>query len=266
MGTSRQALHIDCLTAVFLVLGLYSTACPVASQNFPRPSESSARVAHAAAYADCMALAHRNPEKALDFTQSWERNGGDEGARHCRAVAVLNTGAYAKAAEQLETLAGTTSKTVNRLQGELYTQAGQAWLIAGKASRALAAQTRALALIGREPELLLDRAITHASTGEYWRAIDDLNDVIDQDPLHSGALVLRATAWRKLVNLDLALDDIQRAISMSSAGVDALLERGNIRLLRGDRVGAVSDWTSVIAAGPNSLAADAALKNLAKIK
>ena len=85
-----------------------------------------------------MALSHRNPEKALEFTESWERNGGDEGARHCRDVALLNTGAYAQAAEQLETLAGTTSKMVNRLQGELYTQAGQAWLIAGQASRALA--------------------------------------------------------------------------------------------------------------------------------
>ena len=83
-------------------------------------------------------------------------------------------------------------------------------MIAGQAERALSAQSRALALIGSELELLLDRAITLASAGEYWKAVDDLNDAIDQDPRHAGALVLRATAWRKLENLDLARDDIER--------------------------------------------------------
>ena len=104
-------------------------------------------------------------------------------------------------------------------------------MIAGQAERALSAQSRALN--GSELELLLDRAITLASTGEYWKAVDDLNDAIDQDPRHAGALVLRATAWRKLENLDLARDDIERALAVSPGNTDALLERGNIRSLRG---------------------------------
>lgn len=213
-----------------------------------------------------MSLARSDPERALGVAASWERDGGDEGARHCRAVALLNTGRYADAAQQLETLAATTNRPEKRLKAELYVQAGQAWLIAGETDRALSVQTRALALLGPDPELLLDRAITLASAGEYWKAIDDLNDVIDQEAVHAGALVLRATAWRKLKNLDLARDDIDRAIAISPDSVDARLERGNIRSLQGDTGGAVADWEAVIATRPGSPAADAARENLAKIE
>ncbi len=213
-----------------------------------------------------MALARSNPEKAIGVAAAWERAGGEEGARHCSAVALLNTGAYEEAARRLESLAATSRRPGKTLKAELLAQAGQAWLIAGKTAEALSAQTRALDLAGPQFELLIDRAITHASIGEYWEAIDDLNRAVDQDATRVDALVFRATAWRKLKNFDLAQDDISRAVDLAPDNVDALLERGNILSLRGNAAAAVSDWERVIALEAKSAAADAARENLEKQK
>lgn len=211
-----------------------------------------------------MALARSNPEKAIGVAANWERGGGEEGARHCGAVALLNTGSYEEAARRLESIAATSRRSGKILKAELLAQAGQAWLIAGRTTEALSAQTRALDLAGPRTELLLDRAITHASIGEYWEAIDDLNRAVDLDPDRIDALVYRATAWRKLKNLDLAQDDISRAVELGPDNVDALLERGNIQSLRGDTAAAAADWRHVIDLDAKSPAADAARDNLAK--
>ena len=68
----------------------------------------SAEAVSAKLYADCMALARSTPKKAIGVAAKWERNGGGEGARHCSAVALLNTGEYEEAARRLESLAATT--------------------------------------------------------------------------------------------------------------------------------------------------------------
>jgi tetratricopeptide (TPR) repeat protein len=244
---------------VFLNGGVAAQIAPVVPSK-PSPAMTLARI-----YADCMALARTAPEKALGVAAKWEREGGDEGARHCTAVALLNTGAYEEAARRLESLAATTRKPDKNLKAELLAQAGQAWLIAGRSTEALSAQTRALELAGMRVELLLDRAITRASVGDYWDSIDDLNRAIDKDPQRVDALIFRATAWRKLDNLDLAHDDVARAAEIAPGNVDALLERGNIRLLRGDPAAAAADWLKVVELNAKSPAADAARDNLAKL-
>ena len=78
--------------------------------------------------------------------------------------------------------------------------------------------------------------------------------------------MLRATAWRKLENLDLARDDIERALAVSPGNTDALLERGNIRSLRGDAKGAAADWEAVVAAQPGPSVAEARGKTWRNLK
>ncbi|MFT5486851.1 MAG: tetratricopeptide (TPR) repeat protein [Paracoccaceae bacterium] len=245
-----------------LVLALV-LAMPVTA-GAQKPPASTTAPTGAKKYTNCMALARSDPEKAVGVAAAWERTGGEEGARHCSAVALLNNGAYEEAARRLESLAATSRRPGKRLKAELLAQAGQAWLIAGKTTEALSAQTRALDLAGPRIELLLDRAITRASIGEYWDAIDDLNQAVDQDSKRVDALVFRATAWRQLKNLDLAQDDIARAVDLAPGNVDALLERGNILSLRGDNAAAAADWNRVISLDAKSPAADAARENLAK--
>ena len=246
--------------ARLILLALATTA----GAQTPPDSNASRTANTARQYTDCMALARSNPERAIGIAAAWERAGGEEGARHCSAVALLNTGSYEEAARRLESLAATSRRPGKRLKAELLAQAGQAWLIAGKTAEALSAQTRALDLAGPQFELLLDRAITRASVGEYWDAIDDLNKAVDQDPRRVDALVFRATAWRRLKNLDLAQDDISRAVDLAPDNVDALLERGNILSLRGNAAAATADWQRVIALDAKSAAAIAARENLAK--
>jgi tetratricopeptide (TPR) repeat protein len=258
-----ERLWLRAATCGFAALLVLLPAAMAGAQT-PPESDASPTAEAARQYTECMALARNDPEKAVGVAAAWERAGGEEGARHCSAVALLNSGAYEEAARRLESLAATSRRPGKRLKAELLAQAGQAWLIAGKTTEALSAQTRALDLAGPQVELLLDRAITRASMGEYWEAIDDLNKAVDVDSRRVDALVFRATAWRKLNNLDLAQDDISRAVDLAPNNVDALLERGNILWLRGDAAAAAASWQRVIALEGNSVAADAARENLAK--
>jgi len=217
-------------------------------------------------YADCMSLARSDPEKAVGVAEKWERRGGDEGARHCGAVARLNGGKYVEAAETLQSLAAMTQRPSKAIKVNLFAQAAQAWMISGDLERAIRAQSRALEIGGPNVEILIDRAIARGGLGDYWTAIDDLNVVIDREASNVQALILRATAWRKLKNLDLALDDITRGLAVAPSGIDALLERGNIYALRGELTKAAGDWREVIRLSPNSITAEAAQENLAKNK
>ena len=64
----------------------------------------------------------------------------------------------------------------------------------------------------------------------------------------------------------LAVDDISRAIVIAPGNVNALLERGNIKMLQGDKIGAAADWRLVVATNSRSRAATAARANLSKVK
>ena len=243
MGTTLQDFGAQRHSAVTLAVAIGFMAGPALSQQTQPLAGSDVRATSAIAYADCMSLARSEPKKALAVAYSWERQGGDEGARHCSAIALLNSGAYAEAARQLESLAATTNKPGKRLKVELLVQAGQAWLIAGQAERAL---FRDIALIGSELELLLDRAITLASTGEYWKAVDDLNDAIDRflcQMCSTRYCMAQAGKPRSL-----------RALAVSN-------KYRNIRSLRGDAKGAAADWEAVVAAQPGPSVAEAAREN-----
>ena len=125
-----------------------------------------------------MALARSEPEQAIQYAKEWIFFDDKNSARHCHAVALLTAGAYEIAAQELEVLARTIHHSRLALKADLFGQAGQAWLITGKIELALAAQTRALELKGPDVELLLDRAVTYASAGEYWKSIDAIMGVL----------------------------------------------------------------------------------------
>ena len=65
------------------------------------------------------------------------------------------------------------------------------------------------------------------------------------DPSRVDALIYRASANRALDRLDPALADVEKAIARAPNSVPALLERGNIRRLKGDNEGARRDWERV---------------------
>jgi len=216
-------------------------------------------------YADCMDEARPDPEIGRKAAQAWRADGGGMAARHCAAVALLGLGQYAEAAQMLRTLADGAAAKGAGFRFELLTQAANAWLIAGKPNTAYEIQTEALEARPHDIELLIDRSISLASTEKYWRALDDLNLVLDLDPMRVDALIFRASAYRRLDTLELAEEDIARALAIAPHNLEGLLERGNIRRLKGDRRGARKDWLEIIETGPDAPEAAAARLNLERM-
>lgn len=212
-------------------------------------------------YRTCLNLARAKPEEGWEEALAWTSLGGGDPARHCGAVALIGLGKYEEAARRLESLAS-SSRREEALRAEMLAQAGQAWLMAGKPQQALAAQDTALKLVPGHPELMLDKAVTLASVSHYAEVVELLGALLKAQPNRIEAMVLRAVAYRYLDRLDLAKDDLARALVLDPAFPDALLERGIIRRLEDNQAGAREDWMKTIAAAPESAAADTARRNL----
>src|SRR5437660_4330541 len=95
---------------------------------------------HARRYTDCMALARKEPLKALPVAEKWKAEGGGLGARHCVALAMFEAGKPGQAAAQFEAIARDLGQERPGLRAELWAQAGQAWMEAGQAENAAAPQ------------------------------------------------------------------------------------------------------------------------------
>jgi tetratricopeptide (TPR) repeat protein len=166
---------------------------------------------------------------------------------------------------RLEALGQAMVRAPAELRAEVLDQAGQAWLMAGDAARAYAADTAALRFAANDADLLLDRAEAAGTAGWYDKAAADLDRVLKANPDRIDALVYRASAYRRLERLDEALADIDRALKLAPDSAPALLERGALRRLKGDADGARQDWLRVAALAPGSAAAAAAKGNIERL-
>jgi tetratricopeptide (TPR) repeat protein len=92
----------------------------------------------------------------------------------------------------------------------------------------------------------------------------DLAVVLDADRVE--AWIWRAAAQRRLEQLRPAEDSITAALRLAPRNVEALLERGILRQLRGEAEAARRDWERVLELAPDSPAADLAAQNLALIE
>jgi len=218
-----------------------------------------------AEYQACMVLVERDPSGALDSAVAWEKQGGGDAARHCKALALIRTGDVEDGALELERVAEAMPQVKAPLAAQLFAQAGQAWIRAGNPQRALYAQNQGLKLNPNDVDLLVDRAMNYGSAGMYFEALDDLNSAIDQSPKDPDIYAMRAAAYRQLENPDLAEDNVEQALKLSPSHPGALLERGYLRRAKGDMVGARADWLTVIQVMPGTDIANEAQKNIEKL-
>ena len=220
------------------------------------------RIAQGAEYERCLGMLNTDPSGAQAFADAWVATGGGEGATHCLALAAVSLGEPDVGAEMMDKLAARSAAPA-AARASVYGQAGQAWLMAGAADRALASTTLALSMTPDDADLLIDRSIAAATLERYQDAVDDLTHALDQDPRRTDALVFRAAAWRHLNQLSLAQDDVDRAFVLDAENPDALLERGILRQRQGDRAGARKDWEQAVALAPDTATGDLAQQNLA---
>ncbi len=231
-------------------------------------------------YAACVAAASRTPETALDEALAWRDTGGGLPAEHCAALAQVALHRYQDAAERLDGLvAGIASGrylppgsavNVEDMRLDLLTQAGNAWLLAGKADAAYRDLAEALAdtapAAPRYVELLIDRARALAAMREYAAALDDLNRAARQAPDRADIFAFRAAAWRALGKDDQAMKDAETALLLDPDNPAALLERGNLRRIAGDADGARADWRRILDLAPDTPAAESARANIQRLE
>lgn len=256
-------IHSPCKTAasflarlaVLLVSSLLLTAA--ASAQAPKP-----KIDQDAEYAACLDMAKKKPEAALERAKKWWDSGGNIGPRHCIAVALITQENYVQAGKILEDLANDAKPEVAMLRGDLFNQAGQAYYLAGMFDKAIPLYTQALLTKPRDVDFLIDRAVARDEFGQHFEAIDDLNLALEIAPDRAEAWLYRANAYRHVNSLDLALEDANRAVALSSGSPESLLERATIKSLRKDTAGARADLQSVVKVAPKSIQAQEAAKRL----
>ena len=121
-------------------------------------------------YRRCMKRATEDPADGFEDAMQWRDLGGGDPARHCVAVAMLNLGRPAEAADRLEQLAISMRTKPQFVRAQVLAQAGQAWLEAKQPERANAVLTAALELVPANVDLLVQRSEALAAARNYWEA------------------------------------------------------------------------------------------------
>lgn len=222
-------------------------------------------------YRACLELAESDPAKAVDFADRWRAQSGGVPARHCLALAQIGREDYAAAQLTLEGAARAAEAIRDPLVPELWGQAGNAALMAGKPETALANLNAALAAATgvaawRRAELLVDHARAAVEVGDAATARKDLAQAVKLDAGNADAWLLVATMARADNRLDLAEQAIVRASKLLPGDPDIALEAGNIALAQGRPDLARQAWNKVVEAAPDSAAGRAAAKSLAKLR
>lgn len=236
-----------------LSLAAVLSVATAAAYAAPMPIEGGNRT-----YENCTRLAKKDPDAALEAALAWQNMNGGNAARHCAAVALFNLGQFSQAAKRFQAAAEAMDGASKAERAAMLAQVGTAWFRAEQLEQAFAAQSAALKLAPKDPEILIDRAMTLGAAKNYWEAIDDLNRVIKTDPNRIEALILRASAYRYVDAMPLAQEDAAAAFRLAPERPEVLLEFGILKRLAGDSGGARRAWLDLIRLHEEIPAADAA--------
>lgn len=204
----------------------------------------------------CAALAVRDPAAARAQAGSWSMSGGTWFARECAGLAFAAERQWPAAAGEFEAAAKAADLARDKRGANYWSQAGNAWLAAGDATRARAALDTALisgTLDGFSlGETQLDHARAMVAVGESGAARNDIDLALktaSDDPL---AWLLSATLARRDGDVRRAKADINEALKRSADDASVQLEAGNIAALDRDEPGARAAWALAARLSPNS--------------
>lgn len=171
---------------------------------------------------------------------------------------------YADAGQALEELAASSGLNPTLLPA-VWGQAGNAWLLDGRAERAVAAFTAGLQRAPDSADLLIDRGRALAAIEKWPEAIADLDRALSVEPDRLEAYTYRASARRQSGDLPGAGEDVELALALQPDYVVALLERGYLRAVLKDAKGARADFLRVRLLEANTPVADAAGRALEEL-
>jgi tetratricopeptide (TPR) repeat protein len=212
-------------------------------------------------YQACVAKIAVKADDALEDALYWRDHGGGLPAQHCAALAMLALNQPAQAALALDQIAHDPEAGAVASRADLLDQSGNAWLLAHQGANADAAFSAALRLTPRDPDVWTDRARARAMIRNWAGAESDLTAALTfvRTPQ---IYVLRAAARHALNRMKDARADIDWALALDPRDADALVERGSMKLIGGDKAGARADWLQVLVIAPNGPAGDEARRRI----
>ncbi|HEX6377099.1 MAG TPA: tetratricopeptide repeat protein [Allosphingosinicella sp.] len=218
-------------------------------------------------YRACLALTRAAPARAAGQAQAWLSSGGGIDAAQCLGLAWSVQEKWPEAAAAFEAAARDAEARQDRRRGDLWVEAGNAWLAAGDAARAGKAFEAALAtrlLIPQlEGEVHLDLARAAVASNDLAAArrhIDKGLALVPKDPF---AWYLSAALARREDDLGRAQEHIARAVALAPDDAPILLEAGNIAGVSGEKDAALGLYARAARAAPDSEAGRAARAALA---
>lgn len=212
-------------------------------------------------YDTCLARTQGDPAGALEDATAWAKTGGGPAAEHCAALALVGLRRYSEAAVKLDTLARGAPEPGRK--SALFDQAGNAWMLAGRADSAVVSFTAALGIDAFDTDLLADRARALAMSRNWAKAESDLTAALLVSPDRADLYVLRGSARHAIGRRAEARADFDRALKLQPGNAEALVERGEMKFETGDAAGARADWQAAATAAPQSAAAGVARQHLA---
>jgi len=219
----------------------------------------------------CMALVRSAPRQAAAEAQAWVEEAGARRlmARRCLGLAFAAQEQWA-AATVYEQAAQEAEASNDPGRASFRAQAGNAWLAAGEAQRALQALDAALTAAGlsqaQRGQALLDRARAQVALGRADRARADIDSALQLIPNESFAWYLSAALARRSNALVRAASDITRARQLSPNDPDILLLAGTILGQAGNMNEAYTLYRRVVELAPDSEAGRQAAASLATVR
>ena len=233
-------------------------------------------------YDDCMQMANEKPAEALNIALLWQEDMGGAPARHCEAVSLFNLAEFGEAGARFELIAedirvGLGMPTVDgkkyaadsAMFATMLSQAAQAWLLAGELDRAHDAASRALSIVTKASplhiKLLIERAQISAADEDFELALEDIDAALTFEPHNLLALLFHAATHRALGHYSDAKTSIDLAYAIDTKNPTILLERANIAFMLGDKDAARHDLLTILRDYPDSEAATSAGINLERM-
>lgn len=184
-------------------------------------------------FSQCVAMIDDDAERAYEEAMAWAAEGQALAAYRCAAMALIGQSRADEGARRLDSLGTAVNPAEAATRAELFSQAGNAWLLAREPARARSSFTRAITTIESDPtqlpDLLIDRARAYAMEQDWRHAEEDLSRSLDlraNDPL---ALRLRASARMHQRAFELAEADALAATRAEPSNVDNYLILGHVR-------------------------------------
>lgn len=184
-------------------------------------------------FQQCVASIDDDAASAYEDAMAWARDTQSVQAYRCAAMALIGQNRHAEGARRLQSLASAVNPAETALRVSLWSQSGNAWLLARQPEQARSVFTRAITTMEGDPtqlpDLLIDRARAYAMERDWRHAEEDLSRSLDLRPNNALALRLRAASRMQQRSFDLAQADAMAAIRLEPQNQENTLILGDIR-------------------------------------